>query len=73
LFAALIVLVTAFIFYFALGILWLFIGGTECDRGECPPLGEWADDHSGLFTILVATVSLLLGLLLAGAFLRRSS
>lgn len=57
--------------YFAIGVVFvLFIGGTECDRGECPPTGEWADDNPEIATAVFATLAAVPAFFLARAFLR---
>jgi hypothetical protein len=71
--AGLIFLVSAFTAFVGLAILSLLIGGTECDRAECSPLGEWIDENGGVFQVILIALSVLVGLLLAGMFLRRSS
>jgi hypothetical protein len=71
LFATVLFLATTFVMYFAIGVVFvLFIGGTECDRGECPPPGEWADENPLAAVALFATLAAIPGFLMARAFLR---
>jgi hypothetical protein len=49
---------------FALVVLWgfaLLAGGTECDRGECPWLGEALVDHPLAFWLGFLAVALAAG------------
>jgi hypothetical protein len=48
-------------------------GGTECDRGQCPPFGEWAWENTVLILSILAALSLLAGLLLTRRFVRRAT
>jgi hypothetical protein len=75
--AALIVVVSASVSFVVLWFIWIlvivFFGGTECDRGECPALGEWADENRGFFQVVLVTMSVLVGLFVARASLRKES
>ncbi len=47
----------------------IILGGTECDKGECNALGEWVDEHGGLW--LLTALLLSVGGGIAAARMRR--
>jgi hypothetical protein len=71
--AGLVFLATGAVIFIALLYIWLalVIGGTECDRGECPPHPGWADGHDLLWMLIFSVVSVITGLLAASAFVRK--
>jgi hypothetical protein len=64
--------VSCVVLWFAWILVVIYFGGTECDRGECPALGEWASENGVIVLVILAVVSLLAGLLLTRRFLQGS-
>jgi hypothetical protein len=50
----------AIVFAWGLFVVVLHPDDTECDRGECSPLGEFTDDHRALLTITALVIALAL-------------
>jgi hypothetical protein len=65
--------VTAVLVWLSLGVIIVFVGGTECgDRGSCNWLGDAAATHGYLVAAVVTGASLAAGALVARSRLRRS-
>jgi fumarate reductase subunit C len=65
--------VSCVVLWFAWFVISFTLGGTECDRGQCPAFGEWASEHGNAVLIILALLALLAGLLLTRRFLREGS
>lgn len=56
--------VASFVLFFFLWVFVLFASGnglTECDRGDCGPLGEWWSEHSLIVGAVIAGLALVAG------------
>jgi hypothetical protein len=60
-------LLTAVAVYYALALVVLVIGGTECDRGDCNFVGDAAADGAGPWVFGLGALAVALGVGLVAA------
>jgi hypothetical protein len=63
--------VAAAVAWVGLSILLLVVGGTECDRGECNSIGEFADEHGAIVIVAFGLAAVLAWLVVARWIARR--
>lgn len=64
-------LITAAVCWWLLAVTVLVLGGTECDRGACNGLGEFASAHQIVTALGMGAVALTVGALVGWSALHR--